>query len=37
MADRLSVDYGLRVAGRVVKPSQGEAHKRACLEALALC
>ena len=37
MADRLGVDYGVRVAGRVVKPSQGEAHKRACLEALALC
>jgi uncharacterized protein (DUF58 family) len=37
MADRLGVDYGVRVAGRVVKPSQGEAHRRACLEALALC
>jgi uncharacterized protein (DUF58 family) len=37
MADRLGLDYGLRIAGRVVKPSQGEAHKRACLEALALC
>lgn len=37
MADRLGVDYGVRVAGRVMKPSQGEAHKRACLEALALC
>jgi len=37
MADRLSVDYGLRVAGRVLQPSQGEAHRRACLEALALC
>ena len=37
MADRLGVDYGVRVAGRVVQPSQGEAHRRACLEALALC
>ncbi|RYY67785.1 MAG: DUF58 domain-containing protein, partial [Comamonadaceae bacterium] len=37
MADRLGVDYGLRVAGRTVKPSQGEAHKRACLEVLATC
>ncbi|OEZ29331.1 DUF58 domain-containing protein [Variovorax boronicumulans] len=37
MADRLGVDYGVRVAGRTVKPSQGEAHRRACLEALALC
>lgn len=37
MADRLGVDYGLRVAGKVVAPSQGEAHKRRCLEALALC
>ncbi len=37
MADRLGVDYGLRVAGRVVQPSQGEAHKRACLEVLATC
>ena len=37
MADRLGGDYGVRVAGRVMKPSQGEAHKRACLEALAVC
>ncbi|RZL64767.1 MAG: DUF58 domain-containing protein [Variovorax sp.] len=37
MADRLGVDYGLRVGGRSVKPSQGEAHKRACLEVLATC
>jgi uncharacterized protein (DUF58 family) len=37
MADRLGVDYGLRVAGRVLAPAQGEAHKRQCLEALALC
>ncbi|MBT2301150.1 DUF58 domain-containing protein [Variovorax paradoxus] len=37
MADRLGVDYGLRVGGKVVAPSQGEAHKRRCLEVLALC
>jgi uncharacterized protein (DUF58 family) len=37
MADRLGLDYGLRVAGRTVAPSQGEAHKRQCLEVLALC
>ncbi|MDM0109400.1 DUF58 domain-containing protein [Variovorax sp. J22R24] len=37
MADRLGVDYGLRVAGRTVAPSQGEAHKRRCLEVLAVC
>jgi uncharacterized protein (DUF58 family) len=37
MADRLGVDYGVRMPGRTLKPSQGEAHRRACLEALALC
>jgi len=37
MADRLGVDYGLRVAGRSVAPAQGEAHKRQCLEVLATC
>jgi uncharacterized protein (DUF58 family) len=37
MADRLGVDYGLRVAGRTVAPAQGEAHRRRCLEVLALC
>ncbi|MDM0013060.1 DUF58 domain-containing protein [Variovorax sp. J22P168] len=37
MADRLGVDYGLRIAGRTVAPAQGEAHKRQCLETLALC
>jgi uncharacterized protein (DUF58 family) len=37
MADRLGVDYGLRVAGHTVAPSQGEAHKRRCLEVLATC
>jgi len=37
MADRLGVDYGLRVPGRTVAPSQGEAHRRQCLEVLATC
>jgi len=37
MADRLGLDYGLRVGARSIAPSQGEAHKRGCLEALALC
>ena len=37
MADRLGVDYGLRVGGPRVVPSQGEAHRRRCLEVLALC
>ena len=36
-ADQLDSDYGLRIPGREIKPSFGEAHKRACLEALALC
>ncbi len=37
MADRLGVDYGLRVSALSVKPSQGEAHRRRCLEVLATC
>ena len=36
-ADKSGADYGLRILGREIKPSSGEAHKRACLEALALC
>ena len=36
-ADRLGVDYGLRVPGQAIRPGSGEAHKRRCLEALALC
>jgi uncharacterized protein (DUF58 family) len=36
-ADRLGVDYGLRLPGREIRPSSGEAHRRGCLEALALC
>ena len=36
-AERLGQDYGLRLPGQVIAPSTGEAHKRRCLEALALC
>lgn len=37
MADRLGVDYGLRIGALQVNPSQGEAHRRRCLEVLATC
>jgi uncharacterized protein (DUF58 family) len=36
-ADRLGLDYGLRLPGQQIQPGSGEAHKRRCLEALALC
>lgn len=36
-AHKLDLRYGLRVPGREVAPSSGDAHRRACLEALALC
>ena len=36
-ADKLAVDYGLRLPSTDIKPASGEAHKRQCLEALALC
>ncbi|HEX2544302.1 MAG TPA: DUF58 domain-containing protein [Ramlibacter sp.] len=36
-ADKLGSDYGLRVPGQQVAPAAGEAHKRRCLEVLALC
>jgi len=36
-ADRLGMDYGLRLPGQEIKPASGEAHKRRCLEALAIC
>jgi uncharacterized protein (DUF58 family) len=35
-ADRLGLDYGLRLPGKVIPPGGGETHKRECLEALAL-
>lgn len=36
-ADRLGLDYGLRLPGQQLAPANGEAHKRRCLEAMALC
>jgi len=36
-ADKLGLDYGLRVPGLDLPPASGEAHRRRCLEALALC
>lgn len=35
-ADRNNLYYGLRVGAREIRPDTGEAHRRACLEALAL-
>ncbi len=35
-ADRTGEDYGLRLPNEVFEPAHGEAHRRACLEALAL-
>jgi len=37
MADRLGLDFGLRLPGREIAPDQGPAHRARCLEALALC
>jgi uncharacterized protein (DUF58 family) len=36
-ADQLGQDYGMRLPGLQIAPGAGEAHKRRCLEALALC
>jgi uncharacterized protein (DUF58 family) len=36
-ADKLALNYGLRLPGLQISPSSGEVHKRQCLEALALC
>jgi uncharacterized protein (DUF58 family) len=36
-ADRLGMEYGLRLPGVHIAPASGEAHKRRCLEALATC
>jgi uncharacterized protein (DUF58 family) len=36
-ADRLGLDYGLRLPTQQVPTGTGEAHKRRCLEALATC
>ena len=36
MADKLDAPYGLRLGAQQIAPATGEAHKRACLQALAL-
>ena len=36
-ADRLGLDYGLRLSALEIKPASGEAHKRRGLEARATC
>ena len=36
-ADKLGLDYGLRLPSLEIKPASTEVHKRQCLEALALC
>ncbi len=36
-AEKQGLDYGLRLPALTIKPASGEAHKRQCLEALALC
>jgi uncharacterized protein (DUF58 family) len=36
-ADRLGMEYGLRLPGVHIPPASGESHKRRCLEALATC
>ncbi len=36
-ADKRSLDYGLRLPGLEIKPASGLAHKKRCLQALALC
>lgn len=37
VADRLGLTYGLRLGGLNIEASSGEAHRKHCLEALALC
>jgi uncharacterized protein (DUF58 family) len=37
MADRLGLDYGLRLPGCEIPPDQGPGHRAHCLERLALC
>ena len=36
-ADRLGIDYGLRLPALELAPDTGAAHRQRCLEALALC
>ena len=35
-AEREGLDYGLRLPGRELPPSQGQGHRAHCLERLAL-
>ncbi len=35
LAERMELDYGLRLSGLEVKPDRGDAHQQQCLEALA--
>jgi uncharacterized protein (DUF58 family) len=35
LAERLGLDYGLRLPGRVIQPDQGMSHRNRCLEAMA--
>ena len=37
LADRLGLEYGLRLPGIEIAPDQGPAHRTRCLEAMALC
>ena len=37
LADRLGLDYGLRLSAGKISPGCGQAHQRRCLEALATC
>lgn len=36
-ADKLGLEFGLRIDGLEIAPDSGSAHQRRCLEALALC
>jgi uncharacterized protein (DUF58 family) len=36
LADRLQIEYGLRLPSQTIAPASGAAHKNACLQALAL-
>lgn len=36
LADRLGLNYGLRLPGRVIPPEHGAGHRNRCLEAMAL-
>ena len=37
LSDKMALNYGLRLPALEIAPASGEAHKRQCLEALALC